>query len=197
MREITRIGDDRTIPVDVRIIASTNRNLAEEIRAKRFREDLYYRLSVLNLSIPPLRQRIGDVPVLVEYFLQHFSKGSGRTLSITPEAIAPLQTLPWPGNVRQLRNIVECAVALCQGNQIDKPLMDMVLKVAVPAVDIVDCPTSDLPVPVKLSRLSPEQEQARIVAVLKECGGNKTLAARQLGIGYTTLWRKLKSFQLL
>lgn len=185
-REITRIGDDKIIPIDVRIIASTNRNLQKEISNKQFREDLYYRLSVLNLSIPPLCSRTEDVPLLVDYFIQSFSKSSGKHLVLEPDAMLPLAGSSWPGNIRQLRNIVECAVALCQENTISRQLIEQVLQISIQDM---------LPVPETSTRHEPEQ--ARVLAVLDTCGGNKTKAAKQLGISYTTLWRKLKSWNLV
>ena len=189
-REITRIGDDKIIPIDVRIIASTNRNLQEEISNKRFREDLYYRLSVLNLSIPPLRSRKGDVPLLVDYFIQHFSRTSGRQLTMEPDAMLPLDGAEWRGNIRQLRNIVECAAALCQEDTISRQLIEQVLRISIQD-------TSETPAPAPAAHRGPEQEQARVLAVLDACGGNKTRAARQLGISYTTLWRRLKQWGMV
>ncbi|MEY8339011.1 sigma 54-interacting transcriptional regulator [Lachnospiraceae bacterium 62-35] len=194
-REITRIGDDKTIPVDVRIIASTNRKLLDEMEKKNFREDLYYRLSVLNLSIPPLNRRKEDIPLLVEYFLTYFSQNSNKNRpSLAADALLPLQFLTWPGNIRQLRNIVECAVALCQQEEITRQLMETVLKVSgQQLLPETSSSVSPLPYP-SFSQSMADAEQERILSVLAACRGNKTLAARELGIGYTTLWRKLKKY---
>lgn len=192
-REITRIGDDKIIPIDVRIIASTNRNLLTEIQEKRFREDLFYRLSVLNLSLPSLQQRREDIPLLAEYFLQYFGRLTDKNQTFSSDALQPLLDLTWPGNIRQLRNTVECAVALCQEPVIDRKMIETVLKISFASTQ------QETPAPLAVCeprayRPTAEEERAHIFSVLDACGGNKTLAAKQLGIGYTTLWRKLKSY---
>ncbi|WP_181995653.1 sigma 54-interacting transcriptional regulator [Clostridium sp. AM58-1XD] len=223
-REITRIGDDKIIPVDVRIIASTNRNLLDEIENKSFREDLYYRLSVLNLNIPPLNSRKEDIPLLVEYFLSYFSQNSDRPQPVlAPDALLPLQNFTWPGNIRQLRNIVECAVALCQHGEITRQLMETVLKISgqmmtksrsAPAVpscsgtagSFVSSAEAEFPAsssayfssrsstPPTFYQSMAEAEREKTFSVLAACKGNKTMAAKELGIGYTTLWRRLKKY---
>lgn len=190
-REVSRIGDDKIIPVDVRIIASTNRNLQTEIQEKRFREDLYYRLSVLNLRIPPLQQRVEDIPLLCEWFLRNFSRSAGRYMSFTSDALEPLMHSNWPGNIRQLRNVIECAVALCREDAITRQHMENVLNMA-EVITITEESLPSAPEPGDSRRMSPEQEYAHILEVLQSCGGNKTQAAKRLGIGYSTLWRKLK-----
>ena len=197
-REITRVGDDKIIPVDVRIIASTNRNLLTEIREKRFREDLFYRLSVLNLSIPPLCRRKEDIPLLTDYFLNYFCGIMNKRVVISPSAMEPLCEKSWPGNIRQLRNTMECAVAICQSGIIDRSLVERVLQMASPAEGEEETRLSVETVcaqeQVAAGRRGEQEERERLLSVLRECGGNKTRAAAVLGIGYTTLWRKLKKY---
>jgi transcriptional regulator with GAF, ATPase, and Fis domain len=110
------VGSPKTIKVDVRVIAASNRDLAQAILAGRFREDLFYRLNVFPIHLPPLRERSEDIPALVQTFVEEFSKALGKTIESVPRsAIASLQRYPWPGNVRELRNVVERAVILCDG----------------------------------------------------------------------------------
>ena len=114
--EFERLGSSHTIKVDVRIIATTNRNLEEEIRKGRFRQDLYYRLNVFPITVPPLRQRAEDIPLLVQAFIGRYSRKLGKQItSIQKETLKALQDYPWPGNVRELENIIERAVILCPG----------------------------------------------------------------------------------
>lgn len=187
-REIVRIGDDRVIPIDVRIIASTNRNLLDEVNKKNFREDLYYRLSVLNLSIPPLNERKEDIPLLLEHFIYIYAnKFSKNIKKITSDAFDQLIKLDWPGNIRQLCNIVECAIAINQNGIIDKNLFSSVL-------DMVDSNTDNINIqPISHNRKSNKSSLSEILETIEKFNGNKTLAAKELGIGYTTLWRKLKA----
>lgn len=114
--KITRVGGEKEIPVDVRIIAATNKNLKEEIRSKTFREDLYHRLSVIVIEVPPLSKRLDDIPLLVDHFITGFCLSQGKAkMEIAPDAIAALQAISWSGNVRELRNVVERLVILCEG----------------------------------------------------------------------------------
>ena len=187
-REIVRIGDDRVIPIDVRIIASTNRNLLDEVNKRNFREDLYYRLCVLNLSIPPLNERKEDIPLLLEHFIYTYAnKFSKNIKKITSDAFEQLIKLDWPGNVRQLCNIVECAIAINQNGIIDKNLFSSVL-------DMVDTNT-DYANTHSTSNISKSNKPSlsEILETIEKFNGNKTLAAKELGIGYTTLWRRLKA----
>ena len=207
-REITRIGDDRTIPVDVRIITSTNRNLLKDIREHKFREDLFYRINVLSLRLPPLSERKEDIADLAVYYTERFSKQAGRRIQAEPDALQAMTSLSWPGNVRQLRNFVEAMVALCQGDSITASLVNTVARISLfdmnpaegpvtgqtPASETAsaDAPVSTPSAPLVRARRPLEDETAHILEVLRQCGGNKTKAAEMLGIGYATLWRKLK-----
>src|SRR6186997_808785 len=188
-REIRRVGSTKSIPVDVRIIAATNLNLAEEIKAKHFREDLYYRLNVIELRLPPLRERRDDIPLLVESFLRKCAKTNRKTLEgISESALALLIDYPWPGNVRELENVIERAVTLARGETIM---------------------TEDLPPTVQGSRgdrkvlddaaerTLPLQkvEWEYIKKILEKTGGNKYQAAQTLGIDRKTLYRKLAEME--
>jgi DNA-binding NtrC family response regulator len=114
--KIMRVGGEKEISVDVRVVAATNKNLKEEIRNKTFREDLYHRLSVIIIEVPPLRDRLDDIPLLVSHFLDDFSMSMGKTpVQLAPDAVEELKKRPWTGNIRELRNVVERLVILCEG----------------------------------------------------------------------------------
>ncbi len=183
-REVVPVGSTEPIPVDVRIIAATNRDLEEEIRRGTFRSDLYYRLNVITLHLPPLRERSEDVPMLAEYFLDRFAAGRGRQPpALSAEALAALQAYDWPGNVRELENALERAAVLIRDGEIS----------------IADLPTritSSRSQPLISDKLPPNPsleiiERAYIMWVLQSEGGNKTRAAEVLGIDPSTLYRKL------
>lgn len=187
-REITRIGSNRPIKVDVRILAATNENLAELVRKGKFREDLFYRLNVVPLHLPPLRERKEDIPLLVEHFLQKYNRRAKKAIKgITPRALKSLLDYDWPGNIRELENTIERAVVLARGEMID--LEDLV-------------PHGISAQPPSLSPWGPpfrslaEMEKEYIKAVLKECKGNKSSAAKILGIDRKTLWAKIKKYQI-
>ncbi len=187
-REIKPVGSTQRIPIDVRVIAATNRELDLAMREGRFRQDLYYRLNVLTLKLPPLRERKTDIPLLVSHFIERFSDPDRPIKGVSEEAMARLMSYDWPGNVRELENAIERAVALGAGT----------------VIHTVDLPTnlqvSPLP---NTSSLSPEGiiplrelEKRAILRALEELGGDKMMAARLLGIGKTTLYRKLREYQL-
>ncbi|NMC69243.1 MAG: sigma-54-dependent Fis family transcriptional regulator [Myxococcales bacterium] len=176
-REFTRVGSNQVVPVDVRILAATSRNLMEEIRAGRFREDLYYRLCVVPIVLPPLRQRADDIPLLAEHFLARYAP-PGRRMSFSPAALQVLLRHSWPGNVRELQNTVERAVVLARGDVIEP--RDLAW--------LAPDETTDRPAPRRLE----DVEREHIDRVLRECGGNRSAAARVLGIHRKTLWRKLR-----
>ncbi len=186
-KEVTRIGGDNVIPVDVRIIAATNRDLYSLVAQGRFREDLYYRLCVLALNIPPLRERAADIPELVRY---HMERKAWETRiparGITDEALELLSGNDWPGNVRQLENVVERCVVLSRGGMITADVVRAaVARPSTTAASHAAAPTAG---PSSLRGL----ESETIRKVLAECGGNRTRAAERLGISPSTLWRKLK-----
>jgi two-component system, NtrC family, response regulator AtoC len=180
---IEPLGSNRRIPVDVRIISSTNRDLEDALRAGRFREDLYFRLNVFHVKLPPLRERKTDVAALADAFLAGFARDLGKPgLLLAPEAGAELQGYAWPGNVRELRNLIERAAVLCQGEIVTPALVRSLLPtdVAPASVDLnLDHAVADL-------------ERRMILDALAATDDNKPAAARLLGIGERTLWTKLK-----
>ena len=179
-REVMRLGGDRIIPVDVRIVAATNQNLSELAAARKFRPDLFYRLDILRLTIPPLRQRADDIPLLVNYFLRKFSDQNWRRLSFTGDALCLLREYSWPGNVRQLANIVERAALLAETAVIDhQGLLEAFPDMRAEVADLGG---------VRLEEI----ERQTIEQALREEGGNYSRAAKRLGINRTTLWRKLQ-----
>jgi two-component system response regulator HydG len=179
--EIRRIGETEPIHVDVRILCATHQNLQQAVREKRFREDLYYRLKVFTLTVPPLRERREDIPLLAQMMLEQEGHTGG---TFTPEARAAMLSYPWPGNVRELANAVKHGSILAEGRPVE--LEDLPEELALPALP----PEGD---GAALSTLA-DAERRHILRVLEACGGQQLDAARVLAIGRTTLWRKLKGF---
>ncbi|MBA1336626.1 MAG: Arginine utilization regulatory protein RocR [Firmicutes bacterium] len=193
-KEVVRLGDDRVIPIDIRIIAATNRDLYSQVEKGKFREDLYYRLCVLRLEIPSLRKRMEDIPALVSYFIEEKGKRLGKTIkNVSPEALTKLINYYWPGNVRQLENIIERSVVLCKDEEIDVDIIFEVMNGA-PNFSIEEKQNTCVG-DVSNEGLLKHVEGEMIKKVLEETKGNKTLAAEKLGISVTTLWRKLKSLE--
>jgi len=186
-REVTPLGSSLPVPVDVRIVAATNRGLESEARAGRFRSDLYYRLNVVHIELPPLRSRAEDVDLLVDHFLERFSREyQVAPKRVSAEAMERLRRHPWPGNVRELQNVIERAFALSVADTLtvdDLP----------PALHAV--PADDGPRPDEVPTLE-ESERRVIAAALRKSGGNKNEAARMLGIDRQRLYRKLEKYRL-
>lgn len=191
-KEVAKIGDNKVIPVDIRIIAASNRNLNKLVEEGKFRDDLYYRLCVLQLNLPPLRERREDIASLAKYFINKKGVQLGKEdTSISVEAINVLMLHNWPGNVRQLENCIEKMVVLCEKGKIEE---DLVLE-SVNGMDPVKIETLDV---VSLNdpsakKVLKQMEYEIIRKVLVETNGNKALAAKKLGISPSTIWRKLKS----
>jgi two-component system, NtrC family, response regulator AtoC len=188
-REFERVGDSQTIKVDVRVIAATNSDLAKMVAEGSFREDLYYRLHVIPIQLPPLRERRDDIPVLVKHFLEKFASGS--QMQVSQAAMRALMAYHWPGNVRQLENAVERAVALSGGRrEIDSGDLPAELQVTPPeaTTPIVDFPDDGLDLPAYLAAI----ERDLIQRSLDRTGGNRNRAAELLRIKRTTLVEKLK-----
>ena len=184
--DLRRVGSTRTIRVNVRILAATNKDLAQEVRAGRFRQDLYYRLNVINVSVPPLRQRKEDVPLLIEHFLHQFRLPGQQAKLVSEEASAFLVDYPWPGNVRELANTIERLVILSPGPVIGP--VDLPPDVREPQQALAEVDAPDLPLS--------EMERRHIVKVLERTQGKKAEAARLLGIHLKTLNRKLKQYRI-
>jgi len=187
-REITRVGGEDVIKVDVRIIAATNKDLLEEMEAGRFREDLYYRLNVVTLTMPPLRERKEDIPLLAQHFLNLFAERNRKQIKgFSPQAMDWLIKYDWPGNVRELMNAIERGVVLSRSDYLD--IQDLPLDIQNrpgegPASE--DTVPGDLPLE--------EVEKATILKALELAGGNKSETARRLGITRRTLHKKLKKY---
>ena len=186
--EFMRLGGNRTIKVDVRVIAATNRDLEAAVKGGQFREDLYYRLKVIELTLPPLRDRSDDIPELANYFFNSLSQDlATHVRSISPDAMALLEQYGWPGNVRELRNVIERSLVLAEGESLEVDDLPIELMSAVRGDDDTEQPDS-LPEGAELEEL----ERRHIRQVLRECGGNKKLAAERLGISRSTLYEKLR-----
>jgi DNA-binding NtrC family response regulator len=187
--QVRPVGSDHEREVDVRAIAATNRNLEEEMQEGRFREDLYWRLNVIQLQVPPLRERPMDIPLLVEHFLAKAAEAGGTpAIDVSPEVLALLTAYPWPGNVRELENVIERAVTLARGPRLT------------PA-DLPERVSSSRSAAAILARSSGqsltlrELEREYIVETLKQTGGNKSKAAQMLGLDRKTLYRKLDEYR--
>jgi len=190
--EIDRVGGRHPIPINVRLIATTNRDIKELIQKNQFREDLYYRLQVISFTLPPLRDRRGDIPLLAEYFLKRYAQLFGKkNLKLTPAALAALEKASWPGNVRQLENALARGVLLAEGNFIHP--RDLVEDSVAAEPD--HCPKT-APLPERPITLR-EMEQQLIFQALKETSGNRTHAAKLLGISVRTLRNKLHEYRQL
>ncbi len=188
-KKIIRVGGTKEIPVDVRLLAATNRDLKEEVKKGNFRQDLYYRLNVVNLHIPPLRERLDDVPLLVNYFLAKFSLPGGRVKSMSREALIRLENYDFPGNARELENIIERSLALCDGAEVQ--VHHLPTDLSIQQIHLAPAPLQT----VNPHRSLEENQCEYILSVLKSVGGNKTQAAKIIGIDRVSLWRKLKKYK--
>lgn len=189
-KEVVRLGDDRIIPVDVRVIAATNRELHKQVEIGEFREDLYYRLNVLRLEIPPLRNRKEDISDLIYYFIDEKCKTLNRSVKgIAYETLVKLINYNWPGNVRQLENIIERCVVLCKDKEINN---EIVFEAISNLLNFIPEESSLERINIQNTGVLKNIEGETIKRVLMETNGNKTLAAEKLGISVTTLWRRLK-----
>ncbi len=188
-KEIRPVGSTKRIPINVRILAATNRDLEQAVSQGTFRRDLYFRLNVLTLRIPPLRDRRQDIPLLTTYFLEKLSRDSGQERVLSDEALKAMLSYDWPGNVRELENCLERVCALTTG----------------PAIHVPDLPSSihgarNIPANGESSsKILPmaELEKQTILGTIAQLNGDKLMAARLLGIGKTTLYRKLKEYSAL
>jgi DNA-binding NtrC family response regulator len=186
-RKIRRIGDLKENAVDCRVLAATNSDLVEDIKKGRFREDLYYRLRVVTLQIPPLRERKDDIPILAQHFVQNYARQNGmRPVKLPPETLGYMCTYPWPGNVRELKNAIEAGIVLCHGNVLRPE--DMHLS-GLPAMSVSETPTD--------SCFSLEDnERNAIVRALKQAGGVQKEAAKLLGISRRAIHYKIKKYEI-
>jgi two-component system response regulator HydG len=191
-KEIQRVGGEEVLRVDVRVMAATNRDLKAEIKAGRFREDLYYRLNVVTLPVPALRERREDIPLLAQHFLKSFAEKNRKQIKgFTPQAMDRLVRYHWPGNVRELMNAVERGVILCRGDYVSE--MDFPLSVSDVPVPEQEPAREELVADLPLE----EVEKVTILKTLESAGGNKSETARRLGITRRTLHKKLKKYGVM
>ncbi len=193
-RVIERVGDTKTIPVDVRVVLATNKDLELAVKNGEFREDLYYRIHVVSIEMPPLRARQSDIASLAEHFLRRFAQEHGRpTLRFSPAAVQALCQAPWPGNVRQLENVVERAVVLSSTDMLDLADLPTLARAATTTTEPQPLALPDgPPLPLKDALVAPEKQI--IEHALRHCGGNRERAAKVLGINRSTLFHKLRKF---
>jgi two-component system response regulator HydG len=185
-KEIRPVGSTKRVPINVRILAATNKDLEQAVMQGSFRRDLYFRLNVLSLRIPPLRERRQDIPLLAGSFLERLSQSSGRAHELSDDAMKVLLAYDWPGNVRELENCLERCCAMTSG----------------PIIHVVDLPSSITGAPIQLTTTTPETrilpmseiEKQTILGTIAQLNGDKLMAAKLLGIGKTTLYRKLKEY---
>jgi two-component system, NtrC family, response regulator HydG len=182
-KEIERVGDHTPIRVDVRVITATNKNLEEMIAAGRFREDLFFRISVFPLTIPPLKDRPEDIPIIIQHFIgQHRQKSAKTITGISPEAVARLAAYVWPGNVRELRNAIEYALVLCPEGEIG--VQHLPPRIA--SENACPCPPES----------ADTHEREELIRALREAGGNQSAAARCLGVSRVTIWKRMKKHRI-
>jgi two-component system response regulator AtoC len=191
-REFERVGGTETLRTDARVVSATHRDLSKEVAAGRFREDLYYRLNVARIVIPPLRDRPEDMPPLAEHILRCVERRHGwGELSLSPEALSALQVRPWPGNVRQLENVLARAVIVARGRTILPEHLD-----ADESADPALSGAGDLTESIPLRALLAEVERRAIHRALLTCGGNRTKTAERLGISRRQLFDKIREYDL-
>lgn len=184
-REVRRLGDDKVIPIDVRILCATSKDLKQLVNTGCFSAELYWRLSVLKLSIPPLRERIEDLPIIIKYFLNRFLSGSNESIFFTPSAMQILFSYTWPGNIRELENFCERITVMCYKGKVDVPLIHKLLDKG-----------NEKLIPKKVFPLKGSVITLQNISwALEKTKHNKTRAAKLLGIHRTTLWRKLKQIK--
>ncbi len=183
-RRFFRVGGNEAVSVDVRVVAATNRDLKKAVADGAFREDLFYRLNVIPISLPPLRERREDIPLLIEHFLEHLSVEMNRRVDgVSPEALTQLMRHDWPGNVRELRNVLERAMVVAKSPHLQPD--DLGLTAGTPRADTIDA-----------SLTLEEVERRHVGAVLQQCAGNVTQAARVLDIDRVTLYNKIRKYGL-
>ena len=198
-QRIEPVGGAGSVEVDVRVVAATNKNLEEEIRQGRFRDDLFFRLNVIPFQVPPLRERREDIPLLARYFVDVLSAEHGRRpRTIAPEALAALSRLPWPGNVRELRNIIERLVIMAPGDTIERRHLPSTLLDSLPADEpAAEALPGDAAGGSRLHEAREAFERSYILAKYRECGGNMSRTAEALGVERSNLYRKMKGYGLL
>ena len=189
-KEIRQVGGTEDIKIDVRVIAATNENLQQKIQDQEFREDLFYRLSVIPIELPPLAQRKEDIPQLVNHFLYIYNKDNLRQVDISPQAVKLLGQYNWPGNVRELENTIKRSATLCDNDIIEPNDLPVAIQTAV-KTDIKDELQNETEDRLNLKDYMKNIEISYMNAVIEECGGDKEKAAERLGVSLATLYRKI------
>jgi len=208
-REFERVGGNETLKVDVRIVAATNRDLAQLVREGKFREDLYYRLNVVSLRLPPLRARTEDIPLLAAFFLKRYAAEAGKNIrGFSPDGMAALQAHPWPGNVRELENAIERAVVLCPSDLLTVDHLSLPTAVTAPRTPAhLAAPSNPsallttaaleklgLPPPIPGSTLESIEKYA-ILSTLEVCEGSTHRTARMLGVSVRMIQYRLREYR--
>jgi len=199
-RRFERVGGTASLQVDVRVVAATNRNLKTAVASRQFREDLYFRLSVFPIEIPPLRSRPGDIEILARHFVERYSRDlKKKPLVLTPEAMEELRAYGWPGNVRELQNCIERAVILAEGETIRPRHLNLSFRDA-PEAPAAQSPWDQVDLSGTLAdasrRVLAEVERRKLTQALRDCGGHKPRAAESLQVSYKTLLMKLREYQI-
>jgi len=187
-KQVRRLGANTPITVDVRILAATNADLMERIRLKQFREDLYYRLSVITIRVPSLEERREDIPLLARHFLRRFNQHDSRQVTLHASTVELLTQMSWPGNVRELENLIERAAILSSTGEITPEDIQRSRETAIPTASAIPSPISESPARLTLK----EVEREQILRALRESAGNRSEAARKLGIERKSLYKKAK-----
>jgi transcriptional regulator with GAF, ATPase, and Fis domain len=198
-KRFERVGGTASLQVDVRVVAATNRNLKAAVAARQYREDLYFRLSVFPITIPPLRERTSDIAMLTKYFIERFCRDlNKKPLMLAPSAVEDLQAYAWPGNVRELQNCIERAVILTEGDTIHARHLNLSFRNPAPLAAPAEGPWDQIDLSGTLAeasrRIMTEVERRKIEQSLKEAGGNKGRAADMLQISFKTFTAKLKEY---
>jgi len=195
--EVQPLGGTRPVKVDVRVLAATNRDLASLVAGGKFREDLYYRLNVFPITMPPLRERPGDIPLLVEHFVAKYAQSTGKVMrGADAGAIASLSAYPWPGNVRELENVIERAMILAAGEVLCATDLDFGRRPLTPLSAVPAPAPSTLDTGRSLAKRLSDQERAEIVSAVEQAAGNIAHAARALGINRSTLYYRMRKHDL-
>jgi transcriptional regulator with PAS, ATPase and Fis domain len=182
---VERVGDNRPIHIDVRILSATNRNLKQLVDQGSFREDLFYRINVIPITVPPLRERVGDIPLLADSFFRHIQlKNDKKIMGISDEAMKLLMSYAWPGNVRELKSAFEYAFVTCQELLIQPHHFPPTINSAQPSVKNTENPS--------LHRT--EMKKKQLIEALESTGGNQSRAAEILGISRVTVWNRMKRY---
>jgi DNA-binding NtrC family response regulator len=190
-RTFERVGSNKTLTADVRLIAATNKNLEEMVKAKTFREDLFFRLRIVELQLPPLRERAGDIPLLAQSFLREFAEENGKPVKdFTADALELVLNYSWPGNVRELRAAIESAVVMCRGERISARDLPRTVRADTALASDPGRALTRNDLTVK------EAEKQLIIRALKDTNGNRTLAAKKIGMSRRTFHRKLHTYHL-